>query len=70
MSEKDPYAQKRKESTDESRMNDESINDNDKNSDLSGNSSRNPQDDINPVRPQTIMPNKQKSDDKDTDNSM
>jgi len=71
MSEKDPYGQKRKDSTDESHANDEMTNEgnNDANPDMSGNS-RNPKDDVNPVRPQTNMPNNKSRSDEDTDNTM
>ena len=67
MSEKDPYAQKKKDSNDESRMDDEMIDSTDTNQDansgMSDTSQRRPQDDINPVHPQTNMPeNKRKSD--------
>ncbi len=69
MSEKDPYAQKRKDSNAESRMESEGMNSTgkDTNPDVSG-SSRNPKDDINPVRPRANMPDQET--DEDTENRM
>ena len=69
MSEEDPYAEKRKERNDESRMDNESLNSpsEDTNPDISG-TSRNPKDDINPVRPRTNMPD-QKTEN-DTENKL
>jgi hypothetical protein len=66
MSEKDPYAQKRKDSSDESRMDDERMN-NDTHPDISG-SSRNPKDDIDPIRPRANLPDKDS--DEETDDEL
>jgi len=67
MSEKDPYAQKRKNSNDESRMDNERISPpgNDANPDTSG-SSQNPKDDINPARPRTMMPDQEAEEESET----
>jgi len=64
MSEKDPYSNKKKnvESEMNSRMNDNT------NPDLQSRSTRKPEDDINPVRPKTSMPdNKNRNPDQSTD---
>ncbi len=59
MTEKDPYAEKRKNSNDETRMDDEMMEDKDANPDTTSNSSHKPEDDISPSKPKTKMPDQQ-----------
>ncbi len=61
MSEKDPYAEKKRNENKEAQINPDS-----RNPDVSQPSPRKPQDDVNPVRPQTTIPDKKKEREQET----